>query len=135
MADMYRFVAVLLYSHCTVFSVTTTIQKLSELGQNNPSLERTRFIQSNILAYLATGRADGSSTWNSQQDQTLRLGEFKNPALYMSFKVFLTPLYTLATLDDDLYGTRSSDNQVKMPSSRKADKEGHCADSLADVLF
>jgi hypothetical protein len=135
MADMYRFVAVLLYSHCTGFSVTKTIQKLSELGQNPPSLERTQFIQSNILAYSATGRADGCSTWNSQRDQTHRLGEFEKAAFNMSCKVFLTPLYTLATLDDDLYGTRSSDNQVKTLSSRKADKEGHCADALADALF
>lgn len=43
--------------------------------------------------------------------------------------------YLLATLDDDLYRTRAADGQVKMLSSRKADKEGHSADAVADALF
>ena len=47
----------------------------------------------------------------------------------------LSPSYTFATLDDDLYGIRASDNQVKTTSSRKAGKEGHCVDALADALF
>ena len=46
--------------------------------------------------------------------------------------MFLISPHTTLTLDDDLYGTRASDNQVKTISHRKADKEGHCADALAD---
>jgi hypothetical protein len=41
MAEMYRFVAELLYSHCTGFSVKKTIKILSEFGHNPPSLEIT----------------------------------------------------------------------------------------------
>ena len=44
-------------------------------------------------------------------------------------------MHLLATLDDDLFGTRASDKQFKMLGSRKADKEGHSADAVADALF
>lgn len=44
-------------------------------------------------------------------------------------------MHKFATLDDDLSGTRAVDNQVKMLSSRKADREGHCSDAIADDLF
>jgi hypothetical protein len=47
----------------------------------------------------------------------------------------LTPSHTYATLDDDLFGARTTDNQVKTLSARKADSEGHCADAIADALF
>ena len=40
-----------------------------------------------------------------------------------------------AHLEDDLYGTRSMDNQVKTLSARKADREGHCAEAIEDALF
>ena len=50
-------------------------------------------------------------------------------------KLFLTPLHLLATLNDDLYGTRAADNQVKNLSWRKADREGHSADAIADAFF
>ena len=46
-----------------------------------------------------------------------------------------TPVHTFATLDDDLYGARASDNQVKTLSARKADREGNTADAMADALF
>ena len=62
------------------------------------------------------------------------LAQFEKVAFKTS-KVFLSPFYTFATLDDDLYGTRSSDNQVKTHSLRKADPEGHTADALCDALF
>ena len=44
-------------------------------------------------------------------------------------------MHLLATLDDDLYGTRAADNQVKNLSSRKANREGHSADVTAYALF
>ena len=53
----------------------------------------------------------------------------------MSCKIFFSPTHTLATLDDDLYGTRATDNQVKTLSNRKSDREGHAADTIADALF
>lgn len=41
------------------------------------------------------------------------------------------------TLDDELFGTRTGDNQLKTLSNRKAvaDKEGHMADVVCDALF
>lgn len=53
----------------------------------------------------------------------------------MTRKIFLSPVHTFATLDDDLYGTTARDNQVKTLSMRKADREGHTADAIADALF
>lgn len=41
----------------------------------------------------------------------------------------------VATLDDETYGCRAKDNQVKTLNNRKADAEGYCADVLADVCF
>ena len=49
--------------------------------------------------------------------------------------MFVSPVYTLATLDDNVYGSRAVDNQVKTLNSRKADREGHAADAIADALF
>ena len=49
--------------------------------------------------------------------------------------MFVSPIHTLATLDDDLYGTRASNNQNTTLSSRKADREGHTADAIGDALF
>jgi hypothetical protein len=40
-----------------------------------------------------------------------------------------------ATLDDELYGAGAVDNQVKSLSARKADRESHSADVLADAVF
>lgn len=47
---------------------------------------------------------------------------------------FLHTPHLFATLDDDLFRTRSGDNQVKTVSDRKADKEEHGADEIADEL-
>ena len=62
------------------------------------------------------------STWRTQRDETQYLGNFEKTAFEMTRKVLLTPMFLFATLDDDLYGTRASDNQVKTLSLRKADR-------------
>lgn len=49
--------------------------------------------------------------------------------------MFFCSLNLIGTLDDDLFGTRAADNQVKTLSARKADKEGHSEDAIADALF
>jgi hypothetical protein len=135
-SDLLRYVSVLLLSHCTGFSLTKSIELLKQDGVQEPSLERVRFVSSNILAYSASGRGDnGQTTWNCSRDQSSLLSEFEKASFGTSCKIFLTPNHTFATLDDDLYGTRAVDNQVKTLSSRKADREGHCADALADALF
>lgn len=77
---------------------------------------------------------DGSATWMSQRDQTPNLSEFENMAFRETRRVFCHILHMFATVDDDLFGTRAADNQVKMLSARKADREGHSADAVADAL-
>lgn len=106
------------------------------MGYSVPVLGRVRFISTNILAYYPTGRGDvGDSTWRPQRDETQSLGEFEKVSYEMTRKIFLIPVHTSGTLDDDILGTRVEDNQVKTISARKADKEGHCADAIADALF
>lgn len=134
--EMYRFFAVFICSHTTGLSYTKTIEVLRCLGCKPPSLATVRYISSHILAYPATGRgSDGLNSWNSQRDQTPLLSSFEETAFRMSAKIFLSPTHLFATLDDDLYGTRAADNQVKTLSARKADKEGHVADAVADAFF
>lgn len=135
-SDMLRYVAVLLLSHTTGLSFEKTIDVLRQSGCIPPPLEAIRFISANVMAYSATGRGgSGEKTWNAQRDQTRFLGEFECLAFRDTRKICFTPLYQMATLDDDLFGTRAADNQVKMLSNRKADREGHSADAVADALF
>lgn len=53
----------------------------------------------------------------------------------MSKKYFLVSVVQYVALDNDLMRTRSADNEVKMISDRKVDREGHCRDSAADPLL
>lgn len=55
----------------------------------------------------------GQISWRAQRDETVFLGAFEKATYGMSRKVFLKPVYTFATLYDDLYGTRATYNQVK----------------------
>jgi hypothetical protein len=133
---MLWYVSVLILSHCTGFSLTRSLELLLQEGISAPSLERVRFISTNILAYCPSGRGSpGISSWQCSRDQTQSLAEFEKAAFRTSCRVFLTPNHTYATVDDELYGTRATDNQVKTLSTRKADREGHCADAIADALF
>lgn len=49
--------------------------------------------------------------------------------------MFLIPKHQMVTVDDDVMGTRSCDNPVNIVSSRKAGKEGNCAEVVADVIL
>ena len=134
--EMYRYLAVLLFSHCTGFSFGKTMEILSDCGCSPLAPGRIRFISSHILAFSATDRGQGGSkSWNSQRDKTPFLTQFEHTAFRVSCKLFLSPNHTFGTLDDDLYGTRAKDNQVKSLSARKADKEGHTAHAIADAIF
>ena len=136
MSELYRYVAVLILSHLTELNFEKTVALLARMDYNPPLVDRIRFIARNILAHPATGRGDmGESTWIAQRDETQQLETFEKMAFSMTRKIFLTPVHTFATLDDDLYGTRAKDNQNKSLSSRKADREGHTADAIADALF
>ncbi|PXF43275.1 hypothetical protein BWQ96_07002 [Gracilariopsis chorda] len=111
LSEMYRYIAVLLLSHTIGFSFCKTIDVHSHSGKSAPSLERIRFIASNILAFSATSHGqDGHKEWNSQRDQTQKLWEFEELSFRDTKKVFFVPLHLLATFDDDLYGTGANDN-------------------------
>lgn len=135
-SEMYNYMAVLLFSHCTGFSFEKTAVIMPQDGLQQVDVERMKFISNNILAFSPTGRGNhGGISWLPQRDQTQLLTQFERAAYRTTCKMFVSPTHTLATLDDDLYGTRPSDNQVKTISSRKADREGHTADAIADALF
>jgi hypothetical protein len=135
-SDMLRYVAVLTLSHCTGFSLTRSLELLLLEGIYAPSLERVRFISTNILACCPSGRGNqGRSNWQCSRDQTQSLTELEKAAYKTSCRILLTPIHTYSTLHDELYGARATDNQVKILSARKADREGHCADAIADALF
>lgn len=63
------------------------------------------------------------------------MSEFEKLAFRTTCDVFLSPLHTFATPKDDLFGTRSKDNQFNALSARKADREGHLTDTIADTFF
>lgn len=135
-ADMYSFLAIFFFSQCSGLSVEKTVEVMQRMDCPVPPLTLVRYLSSNILAYSFTGRGDGGEgVWSSQRDQTVSLSLLETTAFRTSLKLFLSPSFTFGTLDDDLYGTRANDNQVKMLSARKADKEGHCVDAIADALF
>ena len=133
---MYRFLAVLMFSHCTGFSLEKSIEILEALDGTAPKLDEVRFVSNKIVEYSAPGRGnDGQSTWVSQRDLTLLLSDFEKVAIDLSLKIFFQPHFLVATLDDDFYRTRAQENQVKTLSARKADREGHQIHVLADALF
>lgn len=49
--------------------------------------------------------------------------------------MFFLPPHLIETLDNDLFGTRAAENQVKMLSARKTGKEDHSSDAIADAFF
>lgn len=60
--------------------------------------------------------------------------EFETATFMSSRNVFLRSPNFILTLDDDLFRTRAVDNPVKNSGTRKSDKEGHAADSVANSL-
>lgn len=121
MSDMYKYLAVLLYSHCTGFSVKKVIFVLTADEGWSISKVFINFIHGNILAYSPTGRGpDSSVTWNTQRDQTIHLSDFERKAFWMSAKLYLNPNHTFCTRDDDLMVTRAGDNRCNTISARKA---------------
>ena len=134
--NLYRYLGVMLFSQCTGCSFSKTLDMLEKLSGHKLNEDLLSFINSNILAYAATGRGDDESLgWNAQRDQTVMLSQFERSAFRMTARIFMSSNHTILSLDDDLMGTRATYNQVKTISNRKADKEGHVADVLADALF
>lgn len=73
--------------------------------------------------------------WYAQRDATARLDAFEKFGYATGRNLYFYPAHTTVTLDKDLYGSRSKENQVKKLSTRKANKEGQRADVLCDALF
>lgn len=125
MPGMYAHVAILFLSHAMRPSFERSIPLLVQLGCITSSLGRVRFISGHIKAYSPNDRGDcGNTWWFSQRNRARRLSEFEALAFRETKKVFFSPIKLPATLDDDLHGTRESDNQVKSLSNRKADRKG-----------
>ena len=135
--EMVQVVALLHYSHFTNWNFKITITQWEERGLAVPSLERLRWIQQNMKIYPATGRGNtiGQRSWNSRRDQTCQLDDFEASLFKNLQKIFVSPENMVATLDDETYGCRAKDNQVKTLNNRKADTEGYCGDVLADCYF
>lgn len=74
---------------------------------------------------------DGFSSSKSQRDWTPNFSEFVSVVVKDTKHIFLHPLHLTLTLDNKLFGTRTTDNQVKTISCRKADRKGHYADTVA----
>ena len=109
--DMYIYVYVQLLSHLTGLSFERTNSWLTEMNFKVPSLDRTQYISHNIKALSATNRVNsGEMTWMSQRDRTQQLSSFERASFRAICKVFLNPVYTFATLNDDLYGTTAKYN-------------------------
>lgn len=66
------------------------------------------------------------------EDQTRHLSSLERILFKTVQKIVFQPLHLFMTLDDDLFGTRATENQVKNLSSRKADRQGHVADVVFD---
>lgn len=136
LADMYLFVSVLLFSHTTGLSFAKTVSVLRQAGCTQPPLEKVGFIASHILAYPATGRGrEFHDIWISQRDQTRSLSEFESVAFAETQKIFMVPLHLMASIDDDWFGTRDADNEMKMLSSRKSDREGNAEEAVANAFL
>lgn len=136
LSNLYRFISVMLSSNITGLSFPVEIPLLQPHSRVQIPLETQTFIHQNIFAYPSAGRGTGPGrVWNCQRDQTVLLAQFERSALRMSSRVFLDPNYTTCTLDDDLFGTRSRDNQVTTISNRKVDMEGHSSDVILDAFF
>ena len=135
-SNIYLYLVVMLFSQCTGCSFTKTLDILGKLEGQGLNEDILNYINTNILAYSATGLGEVKSlVWNTQRDQSVMLGQFERAAFRMTARIFLAPNHTIISLDDDLMGTRAGDNQVKTISNRKADVQGHVADVLADPLF
>lgn len=125
-------------SHRQGIPYHTVIKFMTAAQLPHLSLERVRFIANNIKGYTILNRPSSDSqqsTWIAGRDFTPQLRTFEEALFRKSLKIFGVFGFLSMTLDDELFGTRANDNQVKTLSNRKADKEGHTADVVCDALF
>lgn len=70
----------------------------------------------------------------SQRDVTPNLSEFEAAAFNVDRQHYMNGNCLFITLEDDLFSTYASENQVKMTSIGKADKAGQYDNSIAGAL-
>jgi hypothetical protein len=135
--ELVQFMAVLLLSHFLNFPFHLVIKDMKERNFITPTLERLRWIQLNFKLYSPSQRGDtnGTQNWRSLRDRTKHLDEFESLLFDTIRKCFVHPDHMAITLDDESFGCRAKDNQVKKLNPRKADKEGYACDVIADCYF
>ena len=135
--ELVQFVAVMLLSHFSNYAFKLVIKDMNERNFITPTLERLRWIQHNFKLYSPSQRGDtkGTQNWRSLRDRTHHLDEFESILFDTIRKCFVHPDHMAITLDDESFGCRAKDNQVKKLNPRKADKEGYACDALADCYF
>lgn len=136
LADMYRYLLVMLFSNCSWFSLEKLVYLMNMIVHSGIKLSNIAFIYNNIHGYSPLGRGNcGTSTWNALRDETHQLGDIKRHCFTVVRNVFFgtTPLF--ANLDGDLFGAHAVDNQVKTLSNRKAYNEENTVDFIADAVF
>lgn len=132
--DMIKWVSVLFMSSISEISFAKSLQDLGGRDRNIPNLENLFFINSQVIEFRPEKRGDKSSDeWSAKQDATKRVKDFS--MWRTKWVESLTPKFTTVNLNDDIYGTRARDNQVKALRNRKAGKEGHCTDWLCESCF
>lgn len=70
-----------------------------------------------------------------QRDNNQLLWKFEPVDFDTSRRLFYAPSFQFLTLDDEIIGTSSTLNPMKNISLQNADRDGHYADVIADVLF
>lgn len=88
------------------------------------------------LAFLIYGRdGEREASWICKRDQTRGLAKFEQCAIKETQAIFVNVLHSFLFLDDNHFEALAADNQVKMLSSKKADRKSHSADAVEGALF
>lgn len=133
--EFYRLLSVYVLSQSTGLSQSLSISMLSSMVCSSPTTEfYTKLGNYWIPFHPSLNRGTGAGTLNSKRYYSKWVIEFKRMA-WSSLKCLFVPLVQLITIDDDLMGTRSADNQLEMLSDRKGDREVQSGDVIANELL
>jgi hypothetical protein len=136
--EVYQWWSIFSYSQLTNLNMETVLRNFQMMFPNYrlPNKERLSFITRNFKIFSAVnrGNAAGLISWNAQRDQTAQLSEFESLIFREVQSSFIDSDYQLGTIDDEVFGCRAQDLQVKKLNERKADGEGWGADVVADPL-
>lgn len=130
--EMLQCLAVLIYSYKSGLTFDKSIYLLRRFRSVVPSLQQLRWISKHLKIFpIVSGRHDGSQYWMLRLDQKKNLEHF---VFKDSRDIFMHIFNIFLILDDDLFGTCVSENQVKRLSSRKTDWKGHSGNAAAEAL-